>query len=98
VEMNKQIEEKSCKKCSHYEGCLSRFRAAKNEGRYELIDEEEYFSHSDDCDFLISQEEVAREIISEIEQAIMAHGTNYAMKRLAELKKKYEVQEDEQGN
>jgi hypothetical protein len=37
------------------------------------------------------QGEVATEIISEIEQSIMAHGTNYAMKRLAELKKKYEV-------
>lgn len=37
------------------------------------------------------QEDVATEIISEIEQAIMAHGTKYAMKRLAELKKKYGV-------
>ena len=40
------------------------------------------------------QNEVATEIISEIEQAIFAHGTNYAMKRIAELKKKYEVQEE----
>lgn len=37
------------------------------------------------------QDEVSNEIILEIEQAIMAHGTKYAMKRLAELKKKYEV-------
>ena len=39
------------------------------------------------------QADVATEIISDIEQAIMAHGTKYAMKRLAELKKKYEVYE-----
>ena len=37
------------------------------------------------------QDEVASEIISEIEQAIMAHGTNYALKRLEEIKKKYGV-------
>lgn len=40
------------------------------------------------------QDEVAKEIFAEIEQAILAHGTNYAMKRLAELKKKYEVTEE----
>ena len=34
------------------------------------------------------QYEVATEIISDIEQAIFAHGTKYALKRLAELKKK----------
>lgn len=41
------------------------------------------------------QEEVATEIISEIEQAVMAHGTKYASKRLDEIKKKYGVTEDE---
>ena len=35
--------------------------------------------------------DVAREIFAEIEQAIFAHGTKYAMKRLEELKKKYAV-------
>lgn len=38
--------------------------------------------------------EVVIEIFAEIEQAIFAHGTKYAMKRLAELKKKYEVTEE----
>lgn len=37
------------------------------------------------------QNEVASEIISEIEQVIMAHGTNYALKRLEEIKKKFGV-------
>lgn len=41
------------------------------------------------------QDEIATEILSEIEQAIMAHGTKYAMKRLEEIKKKYGVTEDE---
>lgn len=40
------------------------------------------------------QDEVAIEIISEIEQAIMAHGTNYTLKRLEEIKKKYGVEKD----
>ena len=35
------------------------------------------------------REEVVTEIISDIEQAIMAHGTNYALKRLEEIKKGY---------
>lgn len=39
--------------------------------------------------------DVAAEVFAEIEQAIFAHGTKYAMKRLEELKKKYEVTEDE---
>lgn len=38
--------------------------------------------------------DVAREIFAEIEEAIFAHGTKYAMKRLEELKKKYEVMDD----
>ena len=38
--------------------------------------------------------EVAREIFADIEQAIFAHGTKYAMKRLEELKKKYEVTDE----
>ena len=37
------------------------------------------------------QDEVASKIISEIEQAIMAHGTNYALKRLEEIKKGYGI-------
>ncbi len=47
----KQIEEKSCKKCLHYEMCLDNFRRAKEEGLWELTDEEEYFAHADECDF-----------------------------------------------
>lgn len=41
------------------------------------------------------QDEVAREFFDEIEQAIFAHGTKYAMKRLAELKEKYGVTDDD---
>ena len=40
------------------------------------------------------KDEVAREIFADIEQAIFAHGTKYAMKRLEELKKKYEVTDE----
>ena len=47
----KQIEEMACKKCLHYEMCLDNFRKAKEEGLWELTDEEEYFSHADECDF-----------------------------------------------
>lgn len=47
----KQIEEMDCKKCLHYEMCLKNFREAKKEGLWELTDEEEYFSHADECDF-----------------------------------------------
>lgn len=39
---------------------------------------------------------IVTETVSEIEQAIMAHGTKYALKRLEEIRKKYEVQEYEQ--
>lgn len=42
-----------------------------------------------------TEKKVASEIISDIEQAIMAHGTKYALKRLEEIKKKYGVTEDE---
>ena len=42
-----------------------------------------------------TEKKVASEIISDIEQAIMAHGTKYASKRLEEIKKKYGVTEDE---
>ncbi len=41
------------------------------------------------------QTEVAREIISEAEQAIFAHGTKYAIKRLEEIKKRFGVNKDE---
>lgn len=41
------------------------------------------------------ESEVATEIISDIEQAIFAHGTKYALKRLEEIKKKYGVVADE---
>ena len=47
----KQIEKKECKKCLHYEMCLDNFRKAKREGLWELTEEEEYFSHADECDF-----------------------------------------------
>lgn len=47
----KQIEEMSCKKCLHYEMCLEKFRKAKDEGFWELTDEDEYFAHADECDF-----------------------------------------------
>ena len=67
-----QLEKTSCKKCLHYEGCLSRFRKAKKEGRYEFIDEKEYFAHSDDCDFLITESDVVRKIFAEIEKIILA--------------------------
>ena len=47
----KQIEEMSCKKCLHYEMCLDNFRGAKEEGLWELTEEDEYFAHADECDF-----------------------------------------------
>lgn len=47
----KQIEEMDCKKCLHYEMCLENFRRAKEDGLWELTDEEEYFAHADECDF-----------------------------------------------
>ena len=47
----KQIEEMSCKKCLHYEMCLENFRKAKEEGLWELTEEDEYFAHADKCDF-----------------------------------------------
>ena len=50
----KQIEEKTCKKCLHYEMCLEKFRKAKADGFYEMTDEEEYFAHADECDFFIT--------------------------------------------
>lgn len=56
--MKKKNDTISCKQCLHYEGCLNRFRKRKEDGCYELIDEEEYFAHSDDCDFLITQRDV----------------------------------------
>lgn len=43
----------NCKTCTHYEDCLDRFREAKINGFYELIDEEEYFAHADECDFFV---------------------------------------------
>lgn len=45
------IEEMSCKKCLHYEMCLENFRKAKEEGLWELTEEDEYFAHADECDF-----------------------------------------------
>ena len=50
----KQIEEKTCKKCLHYEMCLEKFRKAKADGFYEMTDEEEYFAHADERDFFIT--------------------------------------------
>ena len=49
--MSKEKQKKECKKCLHYEMCLDNFRKAKEEGLYELTDEEEYFAHADECDF-----------------------------------------------
>lgn len=50
----KQIEEMTCEKCLHYEMCLEKFRNAKKDGFYEFVDEEEYFSHADECDFFVT--------------------------------------------
>lgn len=50
---DEQIEEISCKKCLHYEMCLEKFRKAKDEGFWELTDEDEYFAHADECDFYV---------------------------------------------
>ena len=46
----------------------------------------------------ILKTELVTEIISDIEQAIMAHGTNYTLKRLEEIKKKYGVEKDEKAD
>lgn len=56
TEMRKEnkIDKIDCKKCLHYEGCLKRFRQAKKNGQYELIDENEYFSHGGECDMFIT--------------------------------------------
>lgn len=50
----KQIEEMTCEKCLHYEMCLEKFLNAKKDGFYEFVDEEEYFSHADECDFFVT--------------------------------------------
>ena len=50
----KQIEEMTCEKCLHYEMCLEKFRNAKKDGFCEFVDEEEYFSHADECDFFVT--------------------------------------------
>ena len=47
----KQIEEKVCKNCIHYQMCVDTFRKAKQDGEYLLIDEDFYFAHTDGCDF-----------------------------------------------
>ena len=45
----------SCKECLHYERCLKAFRSSKAEGLYENITEKEYFSHADECEFLLDK-------------------------------------------
>ena len=51
---NHTNEEMNCKQCLHYNGCLKRFRNAKENGIHESMNEEEYFSHANECDFYIS--------------------------------------------
>ena len=99
---DKHIEEMPCERCLHYEGCLKRFREAKSNGLYELIDETEYFDHADDCDMFITgyrkAEDVAREIFEEIEKYVEVALMNGHIETpilcighgtFAELKKKY---------
>ena len=89
MDKEKQIEEMECKKCLHYEMCLKKFRKAKEEGLWELTDEEEYFSHANDCDFYAAGYCKASDIFEELEQEIKNHGVTYAKRKIAELKEKY---------
>ena len=89
--MNKQIEEMAKTLCEDYGECKKCTLSNPECENPCMI--------SEDCERLYNQgyrkaSEVAREIFAEIEKAILAHGTKYAMKRLAELKKKYEVTEE----
>lgn len=59
-----------CKKCLHYEMCLNKFRRAKEEGLWELTDEEEYFGHADDCDMFITGYCKASDLLEEIEESL----------------------------
>ena len=47
----KQIEEKKCKNCIHYQMCVDTFRKGKQDGDYLLIEEESYFADANGCDF-----------------------------------------------
>ena len=96
---DKQIEEMDCKKCLHYEGCLKRFKEAKQIlGMCSSTTEEEYFDHADDCNMFITgyrkASDVARGIAEEILDMANVHGAGvmfwHKMQKLAnELKKKY---------
>ena len=100
---DKQIKEMSCKQCIHYEGCLKRFREAKKNGQYELIDEEEYFAHADECDMFITgyrkASEVAREFRQRMNEKMGKHthllGKEYVQRIMREIEKEYESEGEE---
>lgn len=50
----KQIEEKVCRNCIHYQTCVEcvdTFCKGKQDGDYLLIEEDAYFAKADGCDF-----------------------------------------------
>lgn len=101
---DKQIEEKTCHSCIHFDECRKTFLSAKANGLWESTTEEEYFSGSvRGCDFYGDKaiyrkaSDLAMEIFEEIEKITMhnvtsSHGIwlmSMGEVAFAELKKKY---------
>lgn len=59
------MNEKCCKDCIHYQMCVDKFRKAKTDGFYLLIDEGEYFAHAGECDFYADSSVYRRRIEGE---------------------------------
>ena len=61
----KQIEEKACKNCIHYQMCVDTFRKGKQDGDYLLIEEDAYFAKADGCDFYADKRVYRKQIEGE---------------------------------